>query len=410
MRILFSPHRDRQHLYPLVPLAWACRAAGHDVRIAAVPALADAIVHTGLPAVTVGADMPPPTSRDDAGTVMVYQHRRFPPDWPLHPDRLDAEQRAAVELLGRNSAAIAEYSVDGLIAFAESWRPDVVVHDTASFTGPVAAAALGVPNVRFLTGVGLRPMETRVAGTEPIPEFAALFERRGLKVRLPATTTIDPSPPSLRLPVPEPWQEVRYVPYNGPGVLPPWLNRAAGRPRVCVTWGLSVSRASKRLGPPALEPFRLAVEALAGLDAEIIVTTTPDQLEVLGGLPPGVRTVASLPLQLLLPQCALIVHQAGDGTALTAAAAGIAQLVVTRKPDTALTGSRLAAHGAAIHLRYQELERDPDAREVIRRAAETLLADSTYTMAAVRLREEIERQPTPAELVPALAAVSVSGG
>jgi glycosyltransferase len=236
-----------------------------------------------------------------------------------------------------------------------------------------------------------------------------MFEHRGLEVRTPPTMSIDPSPPSLRLPVREPWREVRYVPYNGPGVLPAWLRQDTTRTRVCVTWGLSVSRVSQRLGPAALNPFRLAIEALSGLDIDVIVTTTPDQLELLGDLPGTVRAVVSLPLHLLLPHCSAIVHQAGDGTALTAAACGVAQLAITRKPDPALTGSRLVAVGVGIHLRYQELERDPDVGEVIRSAAEKLLADSAYTEAALRLREEIERQPAPAELVPVLEALAGKG-
>jgi len=410
VRVLFNCHPDAQHLYPLVPLAWAVRAAGHEVRIAAGPASVDTIVHTGLPAVPVGPELPPPTSKDDADTLTVLAHRQFPPDWPLHTELLDDGHRTVLELLGRRSAAFAEYSVDELVSYARFWRPDIVVHDTGAFAGAVAAAALGVPNVRFLTGVGLRPMEARVGSTEPTPEYAALFERRGLPVRMPPSLTIDPSPPSLRIPVPQPWREVRYVPYNGAGVEPSWLGRDPGRPRICVTSGLSLARVVRRIGPPALEPFRLAIAALSTLDVEVVLTTTSNQLEVigdlLGGLPRNVRAVASLPLNLLLPHCVLIVHQAGDGTALTASAAGIAQLALTRKPDPALTGGRLAAAGVGIHLRYQDLEQDPEAGEVIRSAAEKLLGNPAYTEAAVRLRAEIEDQPAPAALVPELEALA----
>jgi UDP:flavonoid glycosyltransferase YjiC (YdhE family) len=103
------------------------------------------------------------------------------------------------------------------------------------------------------------------------------------------------------------------------------------------------------------------------------------------------------------------VHQAGDGTSLTACAAGVPQLPITRKPDPALTGDRLAAVGAAIHLRYQELEREPDACEVVRTAAEKLLTDTSYRDAAVRLHQEMERQPAPSELVPVLETLAAKG-
>lgn len=410
MRVLFSPHRDPQHLYPMVPLAWACRTAGHEVRIAAAPALADSIVHTGLPAVRVGTDVPPPTGNDDRGMSMVYQHRQLPPDWSLHPELLDDGQRAAIEVLGRNSAIAAGYIVDDLIEFARYWRPDLVIHDTAGFAGAVTAAAIGVPNVRFLTGVGLRPMETRVASSEPLPAYAEIFQRRGVGLRVVPTITIDPSPPSLRLPVADPWRETRYVAYNGPGVAPYWLAVPTERPRVCITWGLSVSRVIRRLGPQALEPFRLAIEALSELEVDIIVASTADQLELLGALPGNVRAETDVALHLALPYCALVVHQGGDGTALTAAASGIPQLLITRKPDPALTGGRLAGVGAAVHLRYRELELERDAGSVIGAAAMKILADSAYTQAAARLSAEIERQPAPAELVPALETLALDGG
>jgi len=310
-------------------------------------------------------------------------------------------------MFGRNSAETAELVLEDVLAFARHWRPGLVVHDTASFPGPVTAAALDVPNVRHLTGVGLRPMETLVGSTELLPEFADLFERRGLEVRGTPTLTIDPSPPSLRLPVPQAWRESRYVPYNGPGAVPSWLIDPDDRTRVCLTWGFTLTRAARQFGAPALDPFRQAIEALAELDAEIIVTTTEDQLGLLGELPGNVRPVVSVPLQVLLPHCAAIVHHGGDGTTQTAAGCGVPQLLISRVPDSALTGGRLAAVGAAIHLRYQELEEDDDGRELIRSAADKLLADSAFFEAAGRLREEMERQPPPAALVSTLESLGV---
>jgi glycosyltransferase len=408
MRVLFSSHPGQQHLFPIVPLAWACRAAGHEVRITGAPALADAIVHTGLPAVVVGQDQPLPAGAADI--KMVFQHRPFPENWPLHPQLLDDQQRATVELLGRNCARTAEYTVDELIAFAAHWRPDLIVHDTAGFAGAVTAAAIGVPNVRHLNGFGLQPMETRVGGIEPIPEYAALFENRKLPVRVRPAMTVIPFPPSLQFPVAGPCRAMRYVPYNGPGTVPSWLAAPAGRPRVLITWGLSVSRAINRLGPQAMAPFRLAVDALSSLDIEAVVAATQEQLSLFDGVADNVRPVTGLPLHLVLPSCAAIVHQAGDGSSLTAAAYGVPQLTITRTPDTTLAGERLAAIGAGLNLRYQDLESDPDAGTVIAEAVAKLLADPTYTEAAVRLQEELNHRPAPAELVSALHALALAGG
>jgi glycosyltransferase len=409
MRFLFSPLATPQHLYPMVPLAWACRSAGHEVRLAGSPQIAAGMAATGLPTVVLGRDAPPMAVPGDTMVQRIHQHRRFPTDWPLRPHSLDVEQRGFVELLGRNCARVAEVIVDELIAYARDWRADLVVHDTAAFAGAVAAAALRIPNVRYLTGVGLRPMERRVARWEPLPEYARLFTARGIRVRVAPSLTLDPSPPSLRLPVVDPWREVRYVPYNGAGAVPREPDGVPDRPRVCVTWGYSAASAAVAMGAAAFEPFENAIAALAPLDVETVVVSTPAQLRRLGPLPDGTRVLADAPLHLVLPGCAAVVHQAGDGTALTAAASGTPQLAITRKPDPALTADRLAAAGAAIHLRYQELAVDTGRVDTIRSAVEKLLADSGYQHAAQRLRGEMERQPSPPALVPVLERLVMDG-
>jgi glycosyltransferase len=244
--------------------------------------------------------------------------------------------------------------------------------------------------------------------SSPLPEYAALFGRFGVDVRAAPTMTVDPSPPSLRIAVSGPWQEMRYVPYNGPGPVPSWLAGwlARTRRRVCVTWGHGVDRTLLALGSVALDPLRDTLEALSEADVDMVVATTAEQLALIGELPANARSAIGVPLQYLLPYCDLIVHQAGDGTALTAAALGVPQLAITNKPDQALTSDRLAAIGAGLHLRYQELQLDPLRRDVIRTAADKLLSAGRHRQAAHRLRRQIERQPSPADVVAFLEAVA----
>lgn len=392
----------------MVPLAWACRAAGHSVRVAAAPGMADAMRDVGLPAVVVGQDVPPPSVAIQGLTARFYSHERFPRDWPLVVHLLTDDQRDLLEHLGRNAARGASATVDDMVAYAREWRPDVVVYDVAGFAGAVTAAVLDVPGVRHLTGYGLRPMENRpLPAPEPLPEYLELFQRFNVPVPQPALT-IDPSPPSLRIAVPEPWREMRYVPFNGPGEVPAWLPewlRLSHR-RVCVTWGYGVVRTLLALGSAALDPLRDAIQALSDMDVDVVLATTPEQLELLGDLPLNIKPAVSVPLQYLLPYCDLIIHQAGDGTALTAAALGVPQLAITNKPDQALTSDRLAAIGAGLHLRYQDLRYNVARRDMIRSAAAKLLSAGRHRQAARRLRHQIEQQPAPADVVPALEAVA----
>ena len=51
MRVLVTSWGWRSHFYPLVPLAWALRSAGHEVLVASQPSMTEDIVGAGLPAV-----------------------------------------------------------------------------------------------------------------------------------------------------------------------------------------------------------------------------------------------------------------------------------------------------------------------------------------------------------------------
>lgn len=410
MRVLLAPLGVPQHLYPHVPLAWALRAAGHEVRVAASPALIDSVTTAGLPSVLVGRELPD-LRQVFRTSPAIYRHRPYPLDWPLHPHLLDEVQRETIELFGWNFATFAESVLDELIDFARWWRPDLVLHDVGGIGGGVVAEAIGVPNVRLLNGPSVRPMELGVDRRELFPPFAELFARRGLAPRPVPTLTLDPSPPGVCLPVADPYREIRFVPYNGTGLVPDWANRPADRLRICVSWGIAASRSSRQFGSVVLDPCRWALAALADVDAEIVLAVgKADQLELLGELPGNVRPLVAAPMHVLLQHCALIVHHGGEGTGLTAAVHGVPQLIIYSKHDQDLLSHRLATTGAAARLRAQDVAVEDDPSATVHDAIDKLLADSSYVDAAARLAEQIERQPSPADLVPVLEALAGQGG
>ena len=404
MRVLFTCHGAAPHLYPMVPLAWALRTAGHEVRIASQTRILDQIVHTGLPAVEI-AGAPQWTEAERRETITaIYTQGPWPVDWGLDPAALSDEQRTYLEFIGRRMLRTAEAMVDELTAFALRWRPELIVYDAICFAGAVVAARLGVPGVRHLCGTVAMPRIELTASGEPLPEYVRLFEARGLPVVLTADAVVDPTPVSMRLHSDPSWLGMRYVPYNGPGIAPGWAGAPAGRPRVCVTWGHTAATA---LGQAAVKPFRDAIDAITELDVDILAVSTAEQLEQLGALPAGARAAASVPLHRILTGCDVLVQQGGDGTTLTGAALGVPQLAISRKPDAEVAPGRLAGVGAGIHLRHQELRDDPAAAQVVRDAVAKLLADPGYRDAARRLRAEIERQPPPAALVSVLERTTV---
>jgi UDP:flavonoid glycosyltransferase YjiC (YdhE family) len=403
VRVLFPAGGGRPHLYPIVPLAWAFRAAGHEVRLAGTPGNAADLVRTGLPALTLGHG-PRLSERDMRELISVsFGQRPWPADWPVNLHLLDQDQVTYLELSGRYVVAAAAGMVDDLVEFARHWRPDLIVFDGLALAGAVAAAVLDVPSVRHMYGMQSVPrVELGLNDRTPLPEYVRLFERFGVPVRTDASTNVDTVPPSMHLGIEAAHLDMRCVPFNGAGAVPDGLDGRRLRPRVCVTWGHTLSSA---LGAAGADPFREAIGAVAASGAEVVVLTSAAQLDTLGELPANTRAFASAPLHLVLPYCDALVQHGGDGTTLTAATAAVPQLAITGKPDNDLTGGRIAAVGAGIHLRVQELRSDPNCRDVIQAAVQRLLTEPSYLGAARRLQAEIERQPSPAAVVPALATL-----
>jgi UDP:flavonoid glycosyltransferase YjiC (YdhE family) len=399
MRLLFTTFPWHSHHFPMVPLESAALAAGHDVRVASSPALMPTVSASGLPGVPVGKDVDLAALSNDRSRAAWHSQSRWPDDWPVRPDLLGEEQFALIENLGRMQVLMASAMLDDLLDFARHWKPDLVVHDAVTLAGPVAASALGVPNVSHLWGTpGLQRIEMRRMGSEPLPEYAQLYERAGAPVRTGPTAWIDPSAPGIRYPAGPACRQMRYVPYNGPGLLPDWLLRERDGTRACVTWG-ATSMALR--GGTVVELVRQCIEAASEVASEVVVAVTAQTAEALRStaLPDRSRVTVGLPLHLLMPSCDLVVHHGGAGTSMTAAVAGVPQLVVTARPEPTVNGTRLAAAGAGRHLLTSEVPAGQDGVRLLHGEMDRLLSDPAHRDAARHLAEGVRAQPPPADVV-----------
>ncbi|MCD0485146.1 DUF1205 domain-containing protein, partial [Streptacidiphilus sp. ASG 303] len=318
------------HWFAMVPTGWALQAAGHEVRVVCAPSQAAPLTRAGLTPVPVldGWDM---TFQARLQNYLNARDGLWPFDrLPPHP--LTGEPLGRLEEFDLGGwfeehnprlVAAARRSTDAAVAFGRAWRPDLVLHDQLSLEGLLVARVLGCPSALHLWGpAGTGEQEP---GLDLLPvDMSRAFERHGVgRVGFDQVArVVDPcpagvAPPLLageRLPV-------RFVPYNGPGAVPdpaPAAGRS-GRPRVCVVWGTSVTA---MYGPASFAVPRV-VEALAGLDAEVVLTVTGADRERIGALPPGMRLLEQAPLHLLLPGCDLVVHHGGAGCTMTALAAGV---------------------------------------------------------------------------------------
>jgi hypothetical protein len=172
----------RSHFYSLVPLAWALRAAGHEVLVAGHPAMTDVITGAGLAAVPLGADV----DFEEAFTGRIGRVGAL--DRPNGGGSLDPSITPDGGVV-----RMADALLDDLVAFGRSFRPDLVVWEPFNLAAAVAAAALGVPGVLNLWGpdhsASLRMDREAVVGP-----LAARFGLAADDVGLAGSLTLDPVP------------------------------------------------------------------------------------------------------------------------------------------------------------------------------------------------------------------------
>jgi rhamnosyltransferase subunit B len=127
----------------------------------------------------------------------------------------------------------------------------------------------------------------------------------------------------------------------------------AGTPPVVATFGTAMRH--------ALPYFTAIAEGLsrAGLRGILL---TPHREQVPSALPPGVIHLDYVPLSLLLPKCAVMVHHGGIGTASQALKAGIPQLIMPMTHDQPDNALRLHRLGVAEWLKPTQFTSDRIAR------------------------------------------------
>ena len=403
MRILFTPLAWRSHYFPMVVLAWACRAAGHEVRVAAQPGVLDAVDGSGMPAVVVGREY------DFMAGIAEVERQTLAAQQGRPPLGLDDLRKLPPEVMRMIRAGrlvphtrSAEAISTDLLAFADVWTPDVIVSDPAHLAAPLLAETRGIPLVRHLWG----PDISRLAGfpglglpaaewPEPLVE---LYARHGVEPREDfAAITVDPVPPGLQVPGLQNRVPGRYVPYNGPGRLPDWLAVKADRPRICVAW-TTTARETEGEGLQLTD----MVAGLSGLDVEIVLVIGKDpEIRLPDSAKAGLTVACNVPLNLIMPACSAIMHHGGAGTLMTAAYYGVPQVVAGQLLDWTYNAEQLASTGAGIAPKPEEAV---DATALAAHMA-ALLSDDSWSSAARRLADQMSSQPSPAETVSVLESL-----
>ncbi|PYY65195.1 MULTISPECIES: glycosyltransferase [unclassified Curtobacterium] len=367
MRILFSGVPALGHLLPLVPLARAAQAAGHDVALLTSGGMREPM-STELPTVPVLAAGPMPPD------LFAEVARRIPGSDPANRP----EPAAVAEFFAGTRV---DLTVDDALRAARGWEPDVVVADAVDLVGPLVAAELGVPYAIVAFGPEV-PEEFR----RPMAELVLpRYEQRGV-VPTPPVALLDPTPVSLQAPG---WTQppvtipFRSEPHSRPDVaaeqpLAPFP-ASEWRPRVLVTLGTVFGDATLLTAIlDGFHPDEVDVVATVGVIGERL-----DDTEHVHFLP-------FRPMRELLEGVDLVVAAAGAGTVLAAASVGVPMVLLPQGADQFINATRAAEAGVAVVV---------DEPSAVGPAVHRMLAERSHFAAARRLGEETAQRPSATDAV-----------
>lgn len=336
MRILFSGVPQYGHLLPLLPLATAARAAGHDVALVTSATLAEAVAP--LLVLAAGPDM----------TQMGAEHLRREQGEATDAGADDVGRRF---LFGTR----VDLTADAAICAARDFEPDLLVAEPLDAVGPVVAAALGIPWAVHAFG----PTSTEMVGMAPSVALQEVMEdavgrelvRRGL-VAADRIAYLDPCPELLQpagwTPVPE-RIVVRPQAYSGTD-----SRRSASVPvdrqeRVSVAVTLGTVTVATIGDPGLLDAVLRSISSTAALDVDVVATLGPAGGSVGADVARDrLRVVDFVPLGDLLEGVDVVVSVAGIGTVLAALCRGIPLVLMPVLWDQPFNARQAAATGAAV--------------------------------------------------------------
>jgi UDP:flavonoid glycosyltransferase YjiC (YdhE family) len=388
MRVLCATTANDGHFGPLLPFAAACARAGHEVRVAAPASFAAAVARAGL------AHAPFP----DAPPQLVGPLMAALPQMPVE----ETDDVVIREVFGRIDAQAA---LPSLLDTVRSWRPHLVVRESAEIASLAAAERAGVPHAHVC--IGMHEVATRFARSiagplEELGRLAGLPDGR-MTAGLAAEPVFSLVPEFLDAATVDgrwagdPFHRYHEPPPDATVQLPD--GRGGGdRPLVYVTFGTVTGSL-----PPFADVFGRALDALADLDADVVMTVGRRlDLAALGPVPANASVVPWLPQAAVLARAAAMLGHGGFGTTMGALAAGVPQVVAPLFTfDQVVNGDHVAAVGAGL-----AVPRGPgvveDAAEHLRR----LLTDRSYADAAGRVAARMRELPRPDEAVAVLSALA----
>ena len=372
MRVLFSSTSGHGHVIPMLPLARAFQAAGHDVLWATAEQALPLVTAAGVEAAAAGAH----GEEEAALRGAVFRDAAAIP----------GAGRAAFVFPRMFGAALTPPMARDLVPLGEAWRPDLLVHEHAELAAPLVGALRGIPSVTHSFGTAVPPALLTDAGERlaglwqehgvEVPAYAGCYRAGYLDICPPSVQTV----PVAHIPNVQPLRSVADV-----GLLP-----EPAQPLVYVTLGTVQNR-------PGL--LREVVEGVAALPVQVLVATGPGvDPGALGEQPGNVRVESWVDQPAVLARCTTVVSHGSSGTFLGALARGLPQLCLPQAADQFRNAEGGVRAGAALVLEPASVS-----AAAVRAATERLLADPAIRAGAQRVAAEIAAMPTPEDVASLLA-------
>lgn len=365
MKIIFAAIPAFGHVYPLMPLALACRAVGHDVAVACGPPFID--------------NLPLPTVLNQPAELSVWRAGS------LAMERL-ADSERTTGIPGPRPGSL-EFEVDifaktialqARSTLREQWSanpPDLVVWESINVGAAQAADDRDIRAIPFAI--------TLTGAYTP-----ALLEAAGLDR---PDSVIDPFPPGWRVndaPVGRNRVNIQTTAWNQPATVPPWWSDTGRRrPRIYVTLG-TVARAWG-----GLRALRKVIAEAGVLDADVLVAAESiGDGPLLEDLPPNVHVERFVDQAAVVPHADVIVHHGGTGTLMAAFAAGVPQVIIPLGSDQFMNAERL------IGLKLGQVVPTDADDGAVTSAIQRVLDGWFDCSGTYAIRDQIASTPTPLEV------------
>jgi UDP:flavonoid glycosyltransferase YjiC (YdhE family) len=373
MRILCTFVGGHGHLTPLLPLALAAQAAGHEVLIAGSGGLVPAIEAAGFR----GFATSPPRHHD--GTAA---------DGTATPLEVTDARAAEVEFAANFASRGARRMAAAVSDLLEEHRPDLVLRDETDLGSTVAAELHDVPVATHLvlaSGLLVRP--ELVA-----PELDAVRAEHGLApdpdlTRLTSGLVLSDFPPSFR----SPDAPLTVHPLHYRSATQQRGRRTTSRPTVYATLGTIFNKTSGDL-------FERLAAGLGGLDADVVVTIGRElDPAAFGPQPAHVRIERFVPQAEVLAGADLVVSHGGSGSLMAALAHGLPSVLLPLGADQPHNALRAGELGVAT-----TLDAATASPAEIRDAARAALGDDTMAERCREVADELASLPPVGAAVTAL--------